>query len=774
MKKLKLFVIATLFHFCVGTSFGQDIQVPGIARAITVRRDGRGIPYISAANDRDLYFAQGYVTASDRLWQMDLLRRVARGQTAEIFGKSTLEEDKRWRRFNVGDVAEKSLQYIAPKLRAALDSYASGVNAYIATLDGKTLPVEFRILQYSPGKWQPTDTIVIGKILADALSTTWTQDILRASLKKLPSEKFAEITNQVTADDVVLFGSDRKTAARSSIRSSDVSSSAISAASLNDRIREQSLDRIGLYAEGLAASNNWVISGKHTASGKPILANDPHLRPGVPGIWYLTELSAPGIHAAGVTFPGVPGIVLGHNDSIAWGATNVGPDVQDVYIETIDAQNNYKTPDGREPLKTRSEKIKVRTNPLQPETEIVYFDVSETRHGPIVMEDGATKYALGWTALDPRNTDLEAFFTVNRAANWLEFTKGLSTYGGAAQNFVYADRAGNIGWYAAGKIPIRRSGDGSVPYDGADSAGDWIGYIPFADLPHVYNPPSGLIVTANQRTAGTDYKYSAFSRDAAPPWRARRIFDLLDHKSKIDFNFVRDVQYDTYNIPIKRFADSVVKRNAASTVTVDLLKAWDGKMDPESSAALVANELRNCAAGKIAADNKPVPAFLIRERILQKAIDDDRQLWLPKAFPDFATMIRGCDTDITSDLQKRFGADRNQWTWGKVNVSRIPHPLAAVPFIGSQFATPLVSIGGSGQTPNVGSPVSMRFIASPGSWDETRQVIPLGESGDPLSGHYKDQFENWRTGTPELFPFSDAAISKAAVSTITLVPPTKN
>jgi penicillin amidase len=772
---VKLAVVLTLSLLPVAAVCQQtgasSVAAEGLRKDVTVQRDGRSIPYISATSDDDLYFVQGYVTACDRLWQMDMLRRLARGETAEIFGRATLEEDKRWRRFGFAKIADDSLQYLSPELRSALDSYARGVNAYIASLSDPTLPIEFKILQYKPRNWTPADSIIIGKILADALSTTWRSDLLKASLQNLPIDKFADISNQVTPYDVVLFGLDKSESPRKTGNQPIPSTKATAAAERDYSVREASLSRVGLYAEELAASNNWVISGKRTADGKAILANDPHLLPSAPGIWYLVHLSSPTMRVAGVTFPGVPGVVLGHNGSIAWGATNVGPDVQDLYYETFE-NGKYKTPEGWSDATVRNEQIKVRTNPLKTDTEAVSFEVVSTRNGPVILEDGGRKYALKWTAFDPKNTEFEAFFRLNRANNWDDFKSALRTYGGAAQNFVYADVKGNIGWYAAGRIPIRKTGDGSLPYDGSTNAGDWVGFIPFEELPNLYNPPSGLIVTANQRTVGTSYKYQQFIRDAALPWRARRIYDSLNGKSKITMDDVRDAQYDVYNIPLANLAKEIVKLSAASDSTLSELKQWDGKMTAGSRAALLANEIRGCLADKIATENRPVPATAIRERVLDSAVRDQSTRWLPKQYKDYGQFVRACDSESRASLAdpKRLGPDESKWVWGAVFQSRFTHPLTAVPFIGGQFATPVVPLDGSGQTPDVGPYVSMRLIASPGNWDATRHVIPLGESGDPRSPSYKDQFDNWKNGTPAIFPFSEEAVKRAAVNTVVFRP----
>ena len=749
--------------------------IQGISSQVTVRRDNRSIPYIEAGNDADLYFVQGYTTASDRLWQMDLMRRLARGETAEIFGKAVLEEDKRWRRFNFAKIAEENLQYLTPELKLALDSYARGVNAYIASLDASTMPVEFKILQYKPREWKASDTIVIGKILSDALSSTWRNDLLRASLQNLPAEKLADLTNQVTPYDVVLFGTDKKSvpgavATGFPAGTTTDAEALLKKADIDVQLRKTSLERIGLYAEELAASNNWVISGKRTADGKPLLANDPHLAATAPGIWYLAHLSTPDMRVSGVTFPGVPGIILGHNDNIAWGATNVGPDVQDLYIETFNEKGEYKTPTGWQAGIIRKETINVRANPLKPDTEPVTIDVIETRNGPVIFEEGGKKYSLKWTAFDPRNTEFETFYQWNRSKNWDDFKAALKKYGGAAQNFIFADVKGNIGWYAASRIPIRRTGDGSLPYDGSTNEGDWVGTIPFEELPNLYNPPSGLIITANQRVVGTSYKYTQMSRDAATPWRARRITDMLEAKKRLTMDDVRDAQHDSYNIPVANISKKIVELNAASPETLAVLKAWDGRMTAESRGSVLAAEIRGCVASKIADANKPVPAYLIRERILDMAITSNVPRWLPTGFTGYADLFKACDAISRAGLAdpKRLGPDDTKWMWGKMWQSRFPHPLAAAPLIGAQFTTPSTPIDGSGQTPNVGSSVSMRHIASPGNWDATRHVIPLGQSGDPKSPFYKDQFEAWRTGTPAVFPFSKAAVEKAATNVVVM------
>ncbi|HYE73492.1 MAG TPA: penicillin acylase family protein, partial [Blastocatellia bacterium] len=315
----------------------STLKMTGLRGRVIVRRDERGVPHIEATNESDLYFAQGYATASDRLWQMDLLRRSARGELAEIFGRIALEEDKKHRRYGLAQVAEQQMQNARPDLRAAMESYARGVNAFIESLDEKTLPVEFRILRYRPQPWIAADCVVVGSLLAEDLSSTYRTDLMRAMLSDLSPEKRAAILPEFSPLDVTVVGNDNvkptktKTTQRASSNLNfkpEEIRELLAFISEDAKVEEGSLARVGLHAEGRAASNNWVVSGKRTTTGKPLLANDPHLAPTVPSVWYLVHLNAPGLHVAGVTLPGAPGVIIGHNERIAWGVTNLGPDVQ--------------------------------------------------------------------------------------------------------------------------------------------------------------------------------------------------------------------------------------------------------------------------------------------------------------------------------------------------------------------------------------------------------------------------------------------------------------
>ncbi len=767
----------------------QTLKLAGLKSNVTVRRDERGIPYIEAANEADLYFAQGYVTASDRLWQMELGRRFARGELAEILGRDALEEDKRHRTYGFAQVVEAEIAQSPPEARTQLELYAQGVNAFISSLDEKSWPPEFRILQFKPRPWTPADSLLIIKNFGEALNTSWPTDVvMETGLPLLPADKREALLIETSPLDVLVVGTDnvRRKAAVSTPRPDSSSRlETIKTLAQIENNMARSFERLGLFAEGRAASNNWVVSGKRTVSGNPLLANDPHLSASAPSIWYMMHLSAPGLRVAGVTSPGLPGIVIGHNERIAWGFTNVGPDVQDLYVETFDKENprKYMTPAGWREAVVRHEEIKVRKGFIDSSTEIVPLDVTITRHGPIVLEKNGKRYALRWTALDPKLNDAAGFQTLNRARNWKEYVAALSNYVGPMQNMVYADVDGHIGYYAAGRVPIRKSGDGNIPYDGSTDAGEWTGFIPYDKLPHLFDPPSGIIVTANQRIVGRDYPY--FLTHLWPaPYRARRILDLLQAKPKLTIEDFRAIQGDTHSIAAATFAREVVKlsREQAASAgdgkwreTIQLLETWDGRMNADSRAALLVAVMRSEFSSRIftaalGAELAKSYTWPNRDTLIDRILTERPTEWLPKEFKDYAEFLRACEKAAREALTKGFGADESKWAWGQNTQVRFPHPLASVPLIGQQFLIPPFPQNGSGSTVNVGRNVSMRFIADPGDWDKTQHGITLGESGLPNSPHWKDQLEDWRNITPRAFPFSKAAVMNATRETLVLEP----
>jgi penicillin G amidase len=770
----------------------STLQLAGLRAAVTVRRDERGIPYIEADNQEDLYFAQGYVTASDRLWQMDLLRRTASGELAEILGSSALEEDKRRRAFGFATLAEQMAGRLSAPVGVALEAYTRGVNAFIESLDNTSLPAEFRALRYKPRFWRKADSLIIGKLFAETLSATWQTDLMRAEFAFLPPARLAELLPSTSPLDVILLGSDDAIKKRVAMnlpasfphRGTGSAEILSEVAEITDTMRH-SLQRVGVYAEELAASNNWVVSGRHSITGKPLLANDPHLQPSAPSIWYMIQLAAPGLHVAGVTVAGNPGILIGHNDSIAWGITNVEADVQDVYLEKFDKDGaqRYLTPTGWREAQSRREEIKVRRSPTEADTGTVEFDVTVTRHGPVLLEKDGERYAVAWPALDPTTNEFEAYYHINRARNWNEFSAALKGYTGFPLNFIYADVDGHIGYWAAGRYPIRKSGRGTVPYYGATDAGDWTGYIPFQSTPHVYDPPTGIIVTANNRVIGLDYPYYITDNWAAP-YRARRIHDMLTSKEKLSVEDFREIQADTYSYADAVFVAEIVKLGAplqdSSSEWREVLAALDGcdaMMNPESSnialsAAMRDTFLRRIVGGALGADLGAKYAWSGSGTFVHRIITTQPREWLPKEFDSYQALILACYKDAQELLTKRIGPNRAQWTWGRLTQVRFQHPLANTPSIGKQFAIGPVPQSGGNYTVNRGPLVSMRYIADVGNWDNTRQGIPLGQSGDPASPHWKDQLESWQTVKPPIFPFSKNAVMNATTETLVLISPT--
>lgn len=772
------------------------LRLAGLRERVTIRRDERGIPYIEAANLSDLCFAQGYVTAADRLWQMDLVRRSMRGEAAEILGNAVLAQDKMFRTYGFAQVAEAEVAGASKEAREQLESYARGVNAYIESLDQKSLPPEFQILQYRPRPWTPADSMLVVKLFFEFLSDTWQTDIMRAALMNLPADKRAALLAETSPLDVLVVGRDTaKPGARLSSPGS-IKTDIETLRELNRMRAEVKLvaERLGVLELNREASNNWVVSGKRTATGKPLLANDPHLLASAPSIWHMVHLSAPGLRVAGVTSPGLPGVVIGHNERIAWGFTNVGPDVADVYLEKFDAQNprRYMTPAGWREATVRREEIRVRKSFTSAETQTEVLEVTVTRHGPVVFEREGKRYALKWTALDPRLSAAEGFFALNTARNWTEFQAALSRYTAPMQNMVYADVDGHIGYTAAGRVPLRKSGDGSLPYDGSGDAGEWTGYIPFEKLPRLFDPPSGIIVTANQRIVGTDYPYF-LTHEWAAPYRARRILELLEAKPKLTIDDFRAIQADAFSIPGSIFVRETVRTlkdvnfpsDARSPEGDKLLgqalasfQSWDGRVVPESRVAPLVAEMRLAFRNRII--KAAIGEALAKEyswgntgTLIDRLISEQPRAWLPKEFATYAELLLACYADARAALTKQQGADESKWTWGRYSQVSFQHPLARVPLIGQQFLIqpfPQTGAGANLTTVNVGRSVSMRLIADPSDWDRTQQGITLGQSGLPTSPHWKDQLEDWRNVTPRAFPFTRAGVERATRETIVMTP----
>src|SRR3984957_6848550 len=571
------------------------VQISGLVSPVTVTRDNHGVPTIEAAALADLFFAQGYVTAQDRLWQMDVMRRFGRGELSEILGEDTLKLDREQRILGLRDAARKSLAMASSRDRSYFEAYARGVNTYIGQHRSR-LPIEFRILGYAPKPWLPEDSLVIGNVLVKDLSYRYFYDALAREkiLAKLGPELTADLYVNRSWHDrpptVMREDLDQPDTSKGDSDDDDDSNDDDDGPD-NSVTRNSAPARLQELLPGeipVNGSNNWVVSGAHTVTGKPLLSNDMHLGHHMPNLWYEAHLKSENLDVAGVTLPGMPYVIVGHNQRIAWGFTNVGPTVADAFIENFNQQGAYQTSQGWQQPEHRTEVIRVKNK------ADVNLDVKITRHGPIITEilPGETRpVALRWTLYDGLHIP---FFDIDTAQNWDDFRKAFSQLDAPGQNVVYADVDGNIGYQTTGHVPIRAAGDGSLAVSGADDAHEWTGYLPFDKLPRTYNPPSGVIATANGRITPNGFPYSISTAWEAP-WRTERIYHVLESGRKFSAADMLALQNDIHSendqFAAERFVYSVdhaAQASARAKQAADLMRNWDGRMLASSAAPTLA------------------------------------------------------------------------------------------------------------------------------------------------------------------------------------------
>lgn len=688
----------------------------------TVRRDSLGVPHISAASWEDAIFLQGFVTAQDRLWQMDALRRLAAGELSEIVGPSALQLDREARRLRMRRMARDHYTRLPAPDRAVLAAYARGVNYFIETHRGR-LPLEFTLLRYDPRPWTIEDSLLCGLQMYRNLTTTWRQELQKSAL--LASGDPTKVN--------FLFST-----------------------------------RTG--SEFQPGSNAWAISGQHTASGKPILANDPHLEWGIPSTWYQVHLQAPGLDVSGVSLPGVPCVIIGHNQRIAWGVTNLGYDVEDLYVERIDPRTGRYLFRGQlEQARSEAEWIAVKgQRPLE-------FRQWVTRHGPVIMSEGNRFFALRWTAAEPGSFQFP-FLDLNRASNWAEFTAALARFPGPGQNFVYADVDGNIGYHATGQLPIRRNYDGDVPVDGSSGDYEWDGFIPFDQLPTFYNPPQGWIITANQNPFPDNYTYRVHG-DFAPPYRSQEIRRLLTAHNGWKPGDMLAVEKDVYSPFLAHLARIVVAaydrakpQDANLGEAVAALRSWNGQMEKGTAAPMLMSVIYQALRKKVANSAAPGKAELytlqMAPAVVQKVLEAGPHGW----FQDTDALLMSALSEGIQDGRRSQGSNVKRWNYGMYNELTIRHPVGdKLPLVGSYFNIGPVPMSGSSttikQTTMVLGP-SMRFVGDLGDWDRSLNNLTIGESGQILSRHYKDQWDAYYVGRS--FPMQFQKIE--AKQTLTIVP----
>jgi penicillin amidase len=782
------------FYFQACASLPQvdgQVQVEGLSAPVTVIRDAQGVPHIRAASLHDLLFAQGYITAQDRLWQMDALRRAALGELAEIVGPAAVEHDRHQRLLLTHPATQRAWNALPASTREQFQAYAQGVNAFIASHRDR-LPIEFRLLRYAPRAWTSDDSLALGLFLHEMLTHgPYRRQLAREKiLAKLGPELTADLYPNSSLHDHPPGTESKPFGEEPSEEEED-----------EDQPEPPPLVRTSLawvhpgdwFSTALpGGSNNWVVSGAHTVSGKPLLSNDMHLMQQMPSLWYEAQLevasngagSAP-FDVAGFTLPGLPFVLVGHNQRIAWGATNLGADVEDLFIETFNAQGEYQTPEGWKKPEIRHETIHVKGKPD------VALDVVITRHGPVISDliPGETrKLALEWAPLKDPAFVSYPFFELDSAQNWEEFRQALSRMGGPSLNFVYADVDGHIGYQAEGRIPLRASATNGVPVAGSDNAHEWTGVVPFDKLPSVLDPPSGVIATANARITPEGYPY-LLSSEWMAPYRTERIYRVLQSGRQFApedmLALEMDIESEFDHFCAERFVyavDHATQPSARTRAAADLMRSWDGQVTVDSAAAtltvLARTELwRMLLEPKLGADYK-LYHWGMQSVALENILLQQPPRWLPANYANYDELLAAAVEAVVTS--RKAPQSLGSWTWGKARPFRLEHPvLGEIPVLRRWAGPGRYQAAGDGYTvKQMGHGESYGFQQAPSermtvdfsNLDTSTMNIVTGQSGQIFSPHYLDQWQAWMKGRSFVFPFSDGAVERAKKDELRLQP----
>jgi penicillin amidase len=799
LAKLLAGLVLALAIFLAGTYFQVRGALPpytghfeakGLKAPVEIVRDRNSVPHIIAGSIEDAAFGLGFVHAQDRFWQMELLRRAGQGRLAEIFpprllGPGVVNTDRTMRGLGLYRAASDSVGALSPGTRTVLESYAAGVNAWIGNRD-RQYGLELTLIKllsggrYRPEPWQAADSMVWAKLMALSLDGNWRSELLRLRLLQ-----------RIGEDNLKFLIA----------RPSENGDATLSLA--NQVLNGLDLDRLYRDTDNAGtrkreASNEWVLSGAHSVSGKPLLANDPHLDFSFPGTWYLARMVGPGFDIKGASSPGSPGIVLGHNASIGWGFTTTNLDSQDLFIERVDPTdpNRYITPEGARPFAVRDETINVLWG------DPVHLRVRNTRHGVVIDDFIANPegfsppghvLALQATALDGGDTSIEGFMRITLAQNWDDFLAGARKIVSPMQNMVYADTSGNVGLISPARVPIRRKGDGSMPSPGWTGEYDWAGFVPFDELPRTYNPPSGIIVSANARLVPENYRHF-ITRDWAPAYRQLRANQLLREVERHPVYGMIAIQADNLTPDAADILPVLLKpapRNSRAARVIDMMGRWNrfmlaNRAEPLIYTAWLYELERGLVAGKVGDElyaSLSAPNVSLMLRILS-----ERPQWCD----DPATPApESCDDAIAAALERaldgiarRQGPEIESWQWGREHVAAFRHPLFdRLPLLRS-LASVRFPADGAGQTlnratPEFGGPDPFEAVHGAGyravydfsDLDNSRFAIPLGQSGNMFSPWARSFVDRWRSLRYIEIAGTQAEITRSAVGTVTLAPP---
>lgn len=780
------------------------LTIDCFSTAVEIKRDKHGIPHIYAQNRADLFRAQGFVHAQDRRWQMEQNRRIARGTLAEVYGEAALDADRFSRTIGFWRAAQAELETLDEETLQILEWYAEGVNAYVASRP-RRFGAEFNLLRVQPAPWTPLDTIGYAKVTAWGLSLNWDAELTRLRLHStLGDVAAAELEpSYPAANPAVLEG----------VNSEELVRLQHTAGLLLNQY-EQLKGWLGVAADG-QGSNAWVLAPKASLNRRPLLCNDPHLAVQIPGVWYEIHLSAPDYEVSGVSFTGAPGVVIGHNADIAWGMTNGMVDVQDLFIERSNPAEptHFAVGDGWEQAEVIEEVIQVRRG--TPHTEQVVI----TRNGPLItnlLSNGSTKQrkqdiaatvplALRWTGHEP-GQNIRAILHLNQARNWDDFSAALADWAAPPQNVLYADDHGNIGYRLVGKIPQRAENLGMVPSPGWQTDRSWEKYIAFDELPHLYNPPSGKIVSANNKIVGDDYPYF-LGVEFAPGWRAARAEEMLSKKERHTVRDMEEMQLDTHSTFAEALSPWITLLNSEDAwekAAITALRRWNYRMESDSSAALVfhytvielmemvfGDKLGPAKLGYFGVGDNPLflaNGFLWRAeaRLLELLNEHEQSYWYVEAETGRQRtreeLLQEALTSAVSKIRAAVGDSMRRWDWGRTHQIRYVHPLGSARLLKNTFNRGPLPLGGDATTLNFARHIpqiplglvqvaaSYRQIFEVGSWDRAQSVTNVGQSGHPLSDLYDDQIRMWQEGVYHAMPWSEEAVEAATVYRLRLEP----